>query len=121
MINTDSAYDISLVVFGMSIHGRRSDYGVFLLVGKSKITGKDNLILAIAETDGKTFWPLSTGIEEMDSLSSDFYLSAGIPGISASLQMIDGELVISCFEETEDAGITEKSYRISIPVPTSIR
>ena len=49
MINTDSAYDISMVVFGETITGRRSDYGVFLLAGKSRITGKDKLILAIAD------------------------------------------------------------------------
>ena len=49
MINTDSAYDISMVVFGDTIPGRRSDYGVFLLAGKSRITGKDKLILAIAD------------------------------------------------------------------------
>ena len=49
MINTDSAYDISMVVFGEMIPGRRSDYGVFLLAGKSRITGKDKLILAIAD------------------------------------------------------------------------
>lgn len=62
MFDTDSAYRINGIVFGETIPGPDSDYGVFVLRGESKHGHDKVLILAIMKTDGKSFWFLSTSM-----------------------------------------------------------
>ena len=52
MFDTDSAYRINGIVFGETIPGPDSDYGVFVLRGESKHGHDKVLILAIMKTDG---------------------------------------------------------------------
>lgn len=121
MFNTDSAYRINGIVFGETIPGPDSDYGVFVLRGESKHGHDKVLILAIMKTDGKSFWFLSTDIVSEDHFTSETILNTRDRNLSAILQTIDGKLIVSFFDTAEDGTVTERSRRITLPVETSLR
>ena len=121
MFNTDSAYRINGIVFGETIPGPDSDYGVFVLRGESKHGHDKVLILAIMKTDGKSFWFLSTDIVSEDHFTSETILNTRDRNLSAILQTIDGKLIVSFFDTVEDGTVTERSRRITLPVETSLR
>ncbi len=121
MFNTDSAYRINGIVFGETIPGPDSDYGVFVLRGESKHGHDKVLILAIMKTDGKSFWFLSTDIVSEDHFTSETILNTRDRNLSAILQTIDGKLIVSFFDTAKDGTVTERSYRITLPVETSLR
>lgn len=121
MFDTDSAYRINGIVFGGTIPGPDSDYGVFVLRGESKHGHDKVLILAIMKTDGKSFWFLSTDIVSEDHFTSETILNTRDRNLSAILQTIDGKLIVSFFDTAKDGTVTERSYRITLPVETSLR
>lgn len=121
MFDTDSAYRINGIVFGETIPGPDSDYGVFVLRGESKHGHDKVLILAIMKTDGKSFWFLSTDIVSEDHFTSETILNTRDRNLSAILQTIDGKLIVSFFDTAEDGTVTERSHRITFPVETSLR
>lgn len=121
MFDTDSAYRINGIVFGETIPGPDSDYGVFVLRGESKHGHDKVLILAIMKTDGKSFWFLSTDIVSEDHFASETILNTRDRNLSAILQTIDGKLIVSFFDTAEDGTVTERSHRITLPVETSLR
>ena len=121
MFDTDSAYRINGIVFGETIPGPDSDYGVFVLRGESKYGHDKVLILAIMKTDGKSFWFLSTDIVSEDHFTSETILNTRDRNLSAILQTIDGKLIVSFFDTAKDGTVTERSYRITLPVETSLR
>ena len=121
MFDTDSAYRINGIVFGETIPGPDSDYGVFVLRGESKHGHDKVLILAIMKTDGKSFWFLSTDIVSEDHFTSETILNTRDRNLSAILQTIDGKLIVSFFDTAEVGTVTERSYRITLPVETSLR
>ena len=121
MFNTDSAYRINGIVFGETIPGPDSDYGVFVLRGESKHGHDKVLILAIMKTDGKSFWFLSTDIVSEDHFTSETILNTRDRNLSAILQTIDGKLIVSFFDTAKDGTVTERSRRITLPVETSLR
>ena len=121
MFDTDSAYRINGIVFGETIPGPDSDYGVFVLRGESKHGHDKVLILAIMKTDGKSFWFLSTDIISEDHFTSETILNTRDRNLSAILQTIDGKLIVSFFDTAKDGTVTERSYRITLPVETSLR
>ncbi len=121
MFDTDSAYRINGIVFGETIPGPDSDYGVFVLRGESKHGHDKVLILAIMKTDGKSFWFLSTDIVSEDHFTSETILNTRDRNLSAILQTIDGKLIVSFFDTAKDGTVTERSYRITLPVETSLR
>ena len=121
MFDTDSAYRINGIMFGETIPGPDSDYGVFVLRGESKHGHDKVLILAIMKTDGKSFWFLSTDIISEDHFTSETILNTRDRNLSAILQTIDGKLIVSFFDTAEDGTVTERSHRITLPVETSLR
>lgn len=121
MFDTDSAYRINGIVFGETIPGPDSDYGVFVLRGESKHGHDKVLILAIMKTDGKSFWFLSTDIVSEDHFTSETILNTRDRNLSAILQTIDGKLIVSFFDTAKDGTVTERSYRITLPAETSLR
>ena len=121
MFDTDSAYRINEVVFGETIPGPDSDYGVFVLRGESKHGHDKVLILAIMKTDGKSFWFLSTDIVSEDHFTSETILNTRDRNLSAILQTIDGKLIVSFFDTAKDGTVTESSHVITLPVETSLR
>lgn len=121
MFDTDSAYRINGIVFGETIPGPDSDYGVFVLRGESKHGHDKVLILAIMKTDGKSFGFLSTDIVSEDHFTSETILNTRDRNLSAILQTIDGKLIVSFFDTAKDGTVTERSYRITLPVETSLR
>ena len=121
MFDTDSAYRINGIVFGETIPGPDSDYGVFVLRGESKHGHDKVLILAIMKTDGKSFWFLSTDIVSEDHFTSETILNTRDRNFSAILQTIDGKLIVSFFDTAKDGTVTERSHRITLPVETSLR
>lgn len=121
MFDTDSAYRINGIVFWETIPGPDSDYGVFVLRGESKHGHDKVLILAIMKTDGKSFWFLSTDIVSEDHFTSETILNTRDRNLSAILQTIDGKLIVSFFDTAKDGTVTERSYRITLPVETSLR
>ncbi len=121
MFDTDSAYRINGIVFGETIPGPDSDYGVFVLRGESKHGHDKVLILAIMKTDGKSFWFLSTDIVSEDHFTSETILNTRDRNLSAILQTIDGKLIVSFFDTAKDGTVTERSHRITLPVETSLR
>ena len=121
MFDTDSAYRINEVIFGETIPGPDSDYGVFVLKGESKHGHDKVLILAIMKTDGKSFWFLSTDIVSEDHFTSETILNTRDRNLSVILQTIDGKLIVSFFDTAEDETVTERSHRITLPVETSLR
>ena len=121
MFDTDSAYRINGIVFGETIPGPDSDYGVFVLRGESKHGHDKVLILAIMKTDGRNFWFLSTDIVSEDHFTSETILNTRDRNLSAILQTIDGKLIVSFFDTAMDGTVTERSRRITLPVETSLR
>ena len=121
MFDTDSAYRINGIVFGETIPGPDSDYGVFVLRGESKHGHDKVLILAIMKIDGKSFWFLSTDIVSEDHFTSETILNTRDRNLSAILQTIDGKLIVSFFDTAKDGTVTERSHRITLPVETSLR
>ena len=121
MFDTDSAYRINEIVFGDTIPGPDSDYGVFVLRGESKHGHDKVLILALMKTDGKSFWFLSTDIVSEDHFTSETILNTRDRNLSAILQTIDRKLIVSFFDTALDGTVTERSRRITLPVETSIR
>ena len=121
MFDTDSAYRINGIVFGETIPGPDSDYGVFVLRGESKYGHDKVLILAIMKTEGKSFWFLSTDIVSEDHFTSETILNTRDRNLSAILQTIDGKLIVSFFDTAKAGTVTERSHRITLPVETSLR
>ena len=121
MFDTDSAYNITEIVFGETISGPDSDYGVFVFKGESKYGHNRVLILAIMKTDGKSFWFLSTDIVSEEHFTSETILSTRDRNLSAILQTIDGQLIVSFFDTAMDGTVTESSHVITLPVETSLR
>jgi hypothetical protein len=119
--NPDSAYNISEIVCGEIIPGPDSDYGVFVFRGESKYGHNRVLILAIMKTDGKSFWFLSTDIVSEEHFTSETILSTRDRNLSAILQTIDGQLIVSFFDTAMDGTVTESSHVITLPVETSLR
>ena len=119
--NPDSAYNISEIVCGEIIPGPDSDYGVFVFRGESKYGHNRVLILAIMQTDGKSFWFLSTDIVSEEHFTSETILSTRDRNLSAILQTIDGQLIVSFFDTAMDGTVTESSHVITLPVETSLR
>ncbi len=85
---------------------------------QTQITGSS---LAIMKTDGKSFWFLSTDIVSEDHFTSETILNTRDRNLSAILQTIDGKLIVSFFDTAKDGTVTERSYRITLPVETSLR
>lgn len=122
MFNTDSVYRINEIVFGITIPGPDSDYGVFVLRGEAEYSHKRILILAIMKTDGKTFWPIASDVKDEESFFKDPLITVHDRNLSVSLQRTpDGNLVASLFSTEADGTVTEISNVITLPVKTSIR
>lgn len=121
MFDADSAYRITEIVFGETIPGSDSDYGVFVLRGESKYGHDKVLILALMKTDGRNFWFLSTDIVSEEHFTSETILNTWDRNFSAILQTIGGKLTVSFFNTAMDGTVTERSYRIALPVETSLR
>lgn len=122
MFNTDSAYSINEIVYGETIPGPDSDYGVFVLRGKPEFGHERVLILAIMKTDGKTFWPIATNVKGEDAFFRAPFLSTRDRDLSAILQRDkDGNLKVSFFYTDQDGASNESSHIITIPAETSIR
>ena len=121
MFDTNSAYNITEIVFGETMPGPDADYGVFVLRGESKYGHNKVLILAIMKTDGKSFWFLSTDIISEDHFTSETILNTRDRNLSAILQTIDGKLIVSFFNTSMDGTVTESSHVITLPIETSLR
>lgn len=121
MFDTNSDYTITKIVFGETIPGPDTDYGVFVLRGESKYGHNNVLILAIMKTDGKSFWFLSTDIISEERFTSETILNTRDRNLSAILQTIDGRMIVSLFETSMDGTVTEHSHVITLPIETSLR
>ena len=121
MFSTESAYSINEIVYGETIPGPDSDYGVFVLRGKPEFDHERVLILAIMNTDGKTFWPVASDVKGEDAFFRDPLLSAHDRDLSAILQMDKaGNLKVSFFYTNQDGASEESSHIITLPTETSI-
>lgn len=121
MFDTNSDYIITKIIFGETLPGPDTDYGVFVLRGESRYGHNKVLILAIMKTDGKSFWVLSTDIISVDHFTPKTILNTRDRNLSAILQTIDGKLIVSFFNTSMDGMITESSHVITLPVETSLR
>ncbi|HIW37050.1 MAG TPA: hypothetical protein IAA30_08735 [Candidatus Treponema faecavium] len=121
MFDINSAYNITEIIFGETMPGPDTDYGVFVLSGESKYGHNKVLILAIMKTDGKSFWFLSTDIISGDHFTSETILNTRDRNLSVILQTIDGRMIVSFFNTSMDGTVTESSHVITLPVETSLR
>lgn len=121
MFSTASAYSINEIIYGETIPGPDSDYGVFVLRGRPEFGNERVLILAIMNTDGKTFWPVASDVKGEDAFFRDPLLSTRDRDLSAILQMDkDGNLKVSFFYNDQEGASRESSHIITLPAETSI-
>lgn len=122
MFDTDSFCHINEVIYGETISGSNSDYGVFVLSGESKYDHEKVLALALVSTDGKTFWPITSSVKREEAFFADPLLTVQSRDLSAILQKIsDGSLVISLFYKDDNGNPYESSHKITLPVETRLR